>query len=176
MEGEFYMQIFAIIISIILFSILFFFFEDKREQKRIRISFQQCYGQKIHSKTPTLENLDEISLYYNLIKKEIPSDELVDEITWEDLEMNKIFDKVNHTTSYVGEQFLFSELHRLPKEKAKLNLREKMIRFFHDNPEKRVDTQCILHKLQKESIHFDLWFRNGGWSKFSQISELNLNK
>ena len=65
------MQIFAIIISITLFSILFFFFEDKREQKRIRSSFQQCYGQKIHSKTSTLENLDEISLYYNLIKKEI---------------------------------------------------------------------------------------------------------
>lgn len=154
MEGEFSMQIFSIIISIILFSILFFFFEDKREQKRIRSSFQQCYGQKIHSKTSTLENLDEISLYYNLIKKEIPSDELVDEITWEDLEMNKIFEKVNHTTSYVGEQFLFSELHRLPKDKANLTLREKMIRFFHDNPEKRVDTQCILHKLQKESIHF----------------------
>ena len=30
--------------------------------------------------------------------------------------------------------------------------------------------------MKKESIHLDLWFRNGGWSKFSQISELNLNK
>ena len=30
--------------------------------------------------------------------------------------------------------------------------------------------------MQKESNHLDLWFRNGGWSKFSQISELNLNK
>ena len=34
----------------------------------------------------------------------------------------------------------------------------------------------VTKTMQKESIHLDLWFRNGGWSKFSQISELNLNK
>ena len=27
-----------------------------------------------------------------------------------------------------------------------------------------------------ESNHLDLWFRSNGWSKFSQIFELNLNK
>ena len=30
--------------------------------------------------------------------------------------------------------------------------------------------------MQKESTHLDLWFRNGGSSKFSQIFQLNLNK
>ena len=34
----------------------------------------------------------------------------------------------------------------------------------------------VTKTMQKESTHLDLWFRNGGWSKFSQISELNLNK
>ena len=34
----------------------------------------------------------------------------------------------------------------------------------------------VTKTMQKESIHLDLWFGNGGWSKFSQISELNLNK
>ena len=34
----------------------------------------------------------------------------------------------------------------------------------------------VTKTMQKETIHLHLWFRSNGWSKFSQISELNLNK
>ena len=36
---------------------------------------------------------------------------LVDEITWNDLEMDEVFLEVNHTKSFVGEQLLYHRLH-----------------------------------------------------------------
>ena len=36
---------------------------------------------------------------------------MVDEITWNDLEMDEVFLEVNHTKSFIGEQLLYHSLH-----------------------------------------------------------------
>lgn len=148
------MQILLIILFVIVASIAFYFFEEKSNKKRARLLFQKSYGQKPKRNSFDSDNLNEIALYYNLIKQKIPQDEIVDDITWDDLEMDKVFSRINSTVSYVGEQFLYSELHNTPKDKKKLHLRERGIQFFHNNPEKRLEAQCLLRKLPKESLNF----------------------
>lgn len=39
-------------------------------------------------------------------------DTQVDEITWEDLEMDHVFLTVNHANCFAGEQILYDQLHR----------------------------------------------------------------
>lgn len=41
------------------------------------------------------------------------TDYVVDEITWNDLEMDSIFLRINHTNSFIGEQVLYHKLHVL---------------------------------------------------------------
>lgn len=39
----------------------------------------------------------------------------VDEVTWNDLEMDEVFLRINHTNSFIGEQVLYDRMHRLKK-------------------------------------------------------------
>ena len=55
----------------------------------------------------TREDMDQIRVYYD----ESQSNPYVDEITWDDLEMDEIFLRINQTKSYVGEQVLYKRLH-----------------------------------------------------------------
>lgn len=148
------MQLFIIIIFIIAFALIVSFLDEKRTSRTMRYFFQHSYGQKPDDNNHFADNQEEIKLYYNLIKETIPAEELVDDITWNDLEMDKIFTRINTTVSYAGEQFLFSELHKTPQNKRKAEARERRIHFFETENEKRLKTQCFLHKLSKESIHF----------------------
>lgn len=54
--------------------------------------------------------LEEIRIYYEETKEELPREQ-VDAVTWNDLDMDEVFLRVNHTRSYIGEQVLYRRLH-----------------------------------------------------------------
>ena len=53
------------------------------------------------------EMIERVSIYHKLKKAE----DTIDSITWNDLEMDEVFHRVNHTRSYAGEQVLYHVLH-----------------------------------------------------------------
>jgi hypothetical protein len=57
--------------------------------------------------------LDEIRRYHNGMKGANNNKRYIDEVTWNDLEMDKVFLRINHTNSFIGEQVLYHRLHTL---------------------------------------------------------------
>ena len=89
-----------------------------------------------------------------------PAPYTLDDITCNDLNLEKIFDKINHTSSSLGEELLYSVL-RQPKENAsELDEFEKMVSNFSEDDaliDRTVSTLKKLSKLKKISV-FDYLF------------------
>ena len=98
--------------------------------------------------------LDKVRKYHDdLVVSEDP-DWTVDEITWNDLEMDKVFLRINHTNSFIGEQVLYHRLHvldgaTLPEaENGKAGI-EKRLEYYESNPQKRAAIEARLQYIGK---------------------------
>lgn len=80
----------------------------------------------------------------------------IDDITWNDLDMDAIFYLLNHTESSIGEEYLYALLRMPETDSEKLAERNTLIHFFREHPEERMEMQLALSglgKLQDVSIY-----------------------
>jgi len=77
----------------------------------------------------------------------------VDSITWNDLDMDGIFKRINVCKTSVGEEYLYNCLHELNQDDIGLLEREKLISLFTNNVEARLKTQMCLAELGKENYN-----------------------
>ncbi|AEY65807.1 DNA mismatch repair protein MutS [Clostridium sp. BNL1100] len=73
----------------------------------------------------------------------------IDDITWNDLDMNRIFSRVNITRTDVGEEYLYNMLRELVYDQNELTERDRLIEYFRKNPFEREKIQLILSDLGK---------------------------
>jgi len=93
-------------------------------------------------------------LYAQYVETHKPSEQRVDSITWNDLDMDKVFTRINVCQTSVGEEYLYNCLHELPLNSDALASREGLIRFFADNPDTRMAVQTLLGtRLGKEDYN-----------------------
>ncbi len=78
----------------------------------------------------------------------------IDDITWNDLNMDDVFKKLNYTYSAAGEEYLYYTLRTLSFQKEELNRREELISYFRNNSKTRAACQLLFYKM-------------GGCGKFS---------
>lgn len=121
---QFVITMVIVIIGIAAFGYLY---EVRSFRRNLRMKLRGEYGQSPDPKGNS-SDYKGAAIYYNLFKKDFPDDELVDEITWEDLEMDRIFSRMNGTVSCAGEQLLYMWLHWLPKDKRLLLKRDTISR------------------------------------------------
>ena len=79
----------------------------------------------------------------------------VDDITWNDLDMDRIFMLLNHTFSFMGEGYLYYLLRTPSFSGEELEERERLIRYFTENPGEREQLQlffCQTGKPGRSSI------------------------
>lgn len=123
------------------------------------VSFYRAkkFRQKLNSKfgeKPSRDNdFASISSYWN--EKLSHNDILnyIDGITWDDLDMNKVFDRINTCNSSVGEEYLYSMLHEPEMNVDTLTQRETLMEYLSANPEARLDLQVILSKIGRENYN-----------------------
>lgn len=72
---------------------------------------------------------------------------LLDETTWNDLNLDQIFPSVNHTYSAVGEEYLYYLLHHVDQSEEELQHFEELVRFWEAHPDERVFLQTNLWQL-----------------------------
>ncbi|OXX83497.1 hypothetical protein AVM15_10520, partial [Paraclostridium benzoelyticum] len=76
---------------------------------------------------------------------------VIDDITWNDLNMDDVFKKINNTQSTAGQEVLYDML-RTPLYNQKiLTKRDKVIEYFKNNEKERYEIQFILGKLGKSN-------------------------
>ena len=97
-------------------------------------------------------DLQNIKAYWEIKSKtdiREPSSAYIDDLTWNDLNMDEVFMKINNTESIIGESYLYDRLHCLSFDVEELNRFEKLIKEMEVNEKSRLAIQVILNKLGK---------------------------
>jgi len=110
--------------------------------KRRRIAaLKAAYG-----KPPAVDDfiqMESIGRYAKYFETHTPTPQRVDPITWNDLDMDNVFNRINSCQTSVGEEYLYHCLHELPLNNQALAKRESLIQFFTDNPDERLAVQDL---------------------------------
>lgn len=143
-------MIFVIMLALFMGAV---FYEHKCGERKVRKWIHDSYG-----RIPADRNLpfEQIQIFWEEFKMDIPENESVDDVTWNDLEMDKIFARINICTSFAGEQVLYARLHKLPADKAGLLILEEQICFYSKNDKIREEVQYLLSRLGKEEVNYYL--------------------
>ncbi len=91
-----------------------------------------------------------ISKYWQTYRAQNPSAEYVDDITWNDLSMEEVFDRIDACQTSIGQDYLYALLHRPCTDPEHLAQREAFIKAF-EQEDFRQKVQMILARLGKRA-------------------------
>ncbi len=114
----------------------------KCKDKQFRESLLRNYGKEYYAKR-NWERYVHVPAYFLCHKKSGQ----IDDITWNDLDMDELFECMNYTFSSAGEEYLYYTLRNADKSKEELEHFEELVHFFAEHPDKRVEVQTLMKKL-----------------------------
>lgn len=132
----------------------------KKQKRRNRIKAQFGKNPMELEAWESLEKrMREIRMYEELVVQGVKKEEWqragsVDTVTWNDLEMDRVFARINHTRTYMGEQILYHRLHNMQTRQSCEDM-EKRISFFSRRESIRTEIEEKLMRIgkQKESCY-----------------------
>ena len=131
-----------------------------RKRKKLLARVRASYG-KVPKREYTSEELEKIRSFFDAVHD--AERFAIDDITWNDLSMDRIFIAMNHTFSSVGEEVLYTLLREPAFDKDELVERDRLARFFASNKELReelsVDFSMIGRTRKYSLIRFLSNFR-----------------
>lgn len=140
-----YEEIFvAAAILLIIAGVLRYSAVQKKHLRKQRI--HEKYG-KI-PKSGEWDESEKIKNYYDLMKEKEEED-WVDDITWNDLSMNQVFQRINSCDTSAGEEILYWRLRRNRMPEEERDAFEERIRTFSDNEKAREDVEILLSRIGK---------------------------
>lgn len=92
-------------------------------------------------------DMQNIKTYYDYRKENDLDEFLIDDITWNDLNMDQVFKRINPGLSTSGEQYLYYELRSPAIDPDTYNERKKLIDLMSEWPDLRLKLQVILARL-----------------------------
>lgn len=125
------------------------FIKGLYDRKKARIKLIQRlkreWGQ-VPSEEYTYEEFKSLTCFYRTFRDDLHD---VDDITWNDIDMDQIFMMINNTSCAIGEEYLYSALRKVKFEEKELNERNRLIEFFQNNEEQRLKLQLALRGMGK---------------------------
>lgn len=85
-----------------------------------------------------------ISHYY--LNKETDAFQ-IDDITWNDLDMDRVFRQLNHTRSFIGESYLYYQLRTPKMNRKELEEFEAMVSWMETHPKERENLEYFFAKI-----------------------------
>ncbi|MDR0949350.1 MAG: hypothetical protein LBM69_07545, partial [Lachnospiraceae bacterium] len=124
------------------FALINGFLSVAREKKSFEQRLREQFG-TIQAKKYDADRFERISGYYE--KHEKPNQ--IDDITWNDLDMDEIYCRIDTTFSAVGEEYLYYLLRTPANKMPELESLERLITFFGQNERERIRVQILSRKL-----------------------------
>jgi len=125
----------------------------------------------------TRNRLDEIQIYHKELSEKRDSNP-VDDITWNDLEMDEVFLHINQAKSFIGEQVLYHRLHEVGTE-WDWNFFEEQMTYLSENEDTRIKIEKKMSAIGKREedyhlptflMHTELWkIGNSIWLHVLQV-------
>lgn len=129
-----FLAVLSIFLVILLVIILQGYLESKKKEKDFFDKVKSNYGKESNKKY-SLERFERVRCYYDRHKE--PNS--IDDITWNDLELDDIFKKIDYTYSSCGEEYLYYKLRTLCKDSKELEAFEGIVKLLSTDEKKRVD-------------------------------------
>lgn len=139
------------VIGLILLFYILLIWNKKKQNKDIDMIVRERFGKSIdldEEEEPLYRNeryMKHLSFYTRL------KGSLLDDTTKSDIDFDKLFAKLNHTYSSIGEEFLYYIMSNPFMTNQKLEEREKLITYFQENQDQAVEMQVLLGKIGKNS-------------------------
>lgn len=166
MESQFYMA------GIILFVLFVITGSSLYSKNKLKKKIAQQWG-----KAPTgslfarFDKEDSLEKVYNKTKKLKEKDSEIDDITWYDLDMLSVFEKLNHTYSSIGSESLYQRLRTFSFDSKEQNRLEHLIDYFDQNPAIREKVEFTFAQLGKKDNNFVVdYLLNGQEKKLAHLS------
>lgn len=119
---------------------------DNRKRKRIILKkIRRIYG-SVPDREYEPGDLKNISQYF---RRKQDSQFVIDDITWNDLDMDHVYMLVNQTMSSPGEEVLYAMMRMPVFSKEEMEKRERLITFFSEHDKEREEIQLLLSELGK---------------------------
>lgn len=139
------MEFVILTVAVLLLMVILFLREAwlaKKRRAEFRKSLYDNYG-KLPTRKYTMENSAHIPGYYQRHK----TDGQLDDITWDDLNMDDVFKRMNYTHSATGEEYLYYMLRNVKQEKEGLDHFEGLVEWFANHEDERVNVQFLMSEL-----------------------------
>jgi hypothetical protein len=161
----------GLIIIVIVALALYYLISGHRANQRLRRELDERFGRLPQQARQTF-NRDSISRYWQLRQRHEQLEDCVDERTWDDLDMDRIFVRINSCLTSVGDKYLYALLHEpcfaareaAAREAAaqedtaregteqegtahRLAAREALMAFLEHDPAVRLEMQFLLTKM-----------------------------
>lgn len=136
----FFIFIFVCIIILYIIGLI----DEKRTKKFFKKRLETDYG-KTSDKEYVDGRLATITSYYKKTKQE--TDFFIDDITWNDLDMDRVYQSMDFTFSAAGEEVLYKTLRCPVMNEAILKERDKKIEYFRNHKESRIELQMLFAEV-----------------------------
>lgn len=130
---------------IVLLIVLFMGIEyvnSRNFQKRSLEKLYRAYGKGSERKYGS-EEMRHICMYY----RKHPADDQIDDITWNDLHMDELYQQINTSLSAAGDEYLYYRLRTPVCDEAQMEKEEGLIRFFMEQKAERHRVQRVFYRL-----------------------------
>lgn len=143
-----YITVIMVTAGLILQFIIWIVYEERKRRKRLLKKIRRTYGKpsERHYEPGDIEN---ISHYF---RRKCGEGFYIDDITWNDLDMDHLYQMVNQTISSPGEDVLYAMMRMPLFRQEEIEEREKLIEFFSGHTEKREQIQLLLSKVGKTRL------------------------
>ncbi len=127
--------------------------DEKKRQERLHARLLAEWG-KERDEEYSSDRMTAAAAYYQSQKRNGD----VDDITWNDLDLDRIYQKVNHTCSAMGQEYLYALLRQPSLEDSVLQERERLIVFFGEREAERLMIQKKLTAVGKMGKFSVFWY------------------
>ena len=136
----------AMLLFVLVFMLMGYWESRKARRIFIRKLYDQ-YGDAIDREYKPDELESHISMYY---KKHEEANQ-IDDITWNDLNMDEIYRKMNYSHSSAGDEYLYYRLRTPVQSKEELKTFEEHVKYFMEHEDDRVKLQVQFAELGRMS-------------------------
>lgn len=120
-------------------------FDRRQRRSRFLQKLDEEWGQP-SKREYSYEEFDKVTHYFYLKNQ---TDFCIDDITWKDLDMDRLYKQMNQTYSSFGEEYLYNLLRTPCFDKKELARRDTYIRYFQENEADRKLVQEIFGNMGK---------------------------
>ena len=120
-------------------------YENRKRRKLFLEKMTASWG-KIPQREYSYEELEHIAQFFRQREKE---EFYIDDITWNDLDMDRIFALINQSVSPAGDACLYDLLRKPVFREEELRERERLLEFFAEKKEARHEIQALLTRIRK---------------------------